>query len=330
MPKPAGFFDPKKPAGEATPPERRPPDAEDAEDTPAAATEWREAGGRGQPATERSRRRREAGGSGERDARSRRRRVPIAATRLSFSNSDLVFKGNHLIVGSFHGFNTYDISNPKKPKLVVVDGLPRRPGRRLDPRQPAVHVGRADARPRRLRHRGRQADGEQRALPRRAHLRHQRSEEAEAGRGRADLPRLAHAHAGHRSPKDTGQRLHLRLRHRRGALGRGAGGLLGLDPKKDANTALFSIDVIQVPVKAPADREDRQSAAHLRRSEDRRALGPVAGRRSRPGHAAARASPISATTSPSIRTSASPRARARATASCSTSRTRRIRRASTR
>ena len=36
-----------------------------------------------------------------------------------------------------------------------VDCLPGRPGRRVDLRQPAVHVGRADARPHRLRHPGR-------------------------------------------------------------------------------------------------------------------------------------------------------------------------------
>ena len=75
---------------------------------------------------------------------------------LSFANSDLAFSGNHLVVGNFHGFNTYDIENAEEAEAGGVDGLPRRPGRRVDLRQPAVHVGRADARPRRLRHAGRE------------------------------------------------------------------------------------------------------------------------------------------------------------------------------
>ena len=48
----------------------------------------------------------------------------------------------------------------------------RRPGRRVGPRQSAVHVGGADARPARLRHAGRADAGQRRAVPRRPHLRH--------------------------------------------------------------------------------------------------------------------------------------------------------------
>src|SRR5687768_16510479 len=32
------------------------------------------------------------------------------------ANSDLAFQGNNLFLGSFHGFQIYDISDPKKPK----------------------------------------------------------------------------------------------------------------------------------------------------------------------------------------------------------------------
>ena len=28
-----------------------------------------------------------------------------------FTNSDLAFSGNHVVVGNYHGFNTYDIEN---------------------------------------------------------------------------------------------------------------------------------------------------------------------------------------------------------------------------
>ena len=38
---------------------------------------------------------------------------------LNFANSDLAFSGNHLFIGNFNGFNTYDIENPKKPKLLA-------------------------------------------------------------------------------------------------------------------------------------------------------------------------------------------------------------------
>ncbi len=64
---PTGFFDPKVPAGEATPPERDPnlppPDPEAPPD-------------------------------------------PRYANLLAFGNSDLAFGNNHLFMGSFNGFNT--------------------------------------------------------------------------------------------------------------------------------------------------------------------------------------------------------------------------------
>ena len=41
-------------------------------------------------------------------------------------------------------------------------------------------------------------------------------------------------------------------------------------PNDDPNTALFSIDVIKVPLAAPGEGGDRQPPAHLRRREDRR------------------------------------------------------------
>jgi peptidoglycan-associated lipoprotein len=37
---------------------------------------------------------------------------------LSFSNTDLLFSGNYLVAGNYHGFNTYDISNPTNPMLL--------------------------------------------------------------------------------------------------------------------------------------------------------------------------------------------------------------------
>ena len=79
VPKPAGFFDPKSPAGEATPPE-------DAAKTSTGTTEA--------PKTSQS-------------------------PGLSFANSDLAFARADLFVGNFNGFNTYDIESPKGPRLLV-------------------------------------------------------------------------------------------------------------------------------------------------------------------------------------------------------------------
>jgi hypothetical protein len=81
LPKPDGFFDPKAPGGGVLPPEP-PPDA-----PPPPPPDPNS------PAT-------------------------IALTNsLGFANSDLAFKGDHVFMGSFHGFTTYDIERPTKPKL---------------------------------------------------------------------------------------------------------------------------------------------------------------------------------------------------------------------
>ena len=79
LPKPPGFFDPKAPAGSVTPPER--PEGAPPEAPPAPNAP-----------------------------------PPVGS---GFTNSDLAFKGMHAVVGNYHGFNTYDIENAKRPKLVA-------------------------------------------------------------------------------------------------------------------------------------------------------------------------------------------------------------------
>ena len=37
---------------------------------------------------------------------------------LNFGNTDLVFAGNVVVAGNYHGFNAYDISNPRSPELL--------------------------------------------------------------------------------------------------------------------------------------------------------------------------------------------------------------------
>lgn len=84
LPKPPGFFDPENPAG--LPPELPPADsgAGDAEDDGQSIdeTEWGE-------------------------------RSPL----LSFSNTDMAFSGNKLVTGSYHGFNVYELQENGVPKL---------------------------------------------------------------------------------------------------------------------------------------------------------------------------------------------------------------------
>ena len=74
--------------------------------------------------------------------------------------------------------------------------LPGRAGRRVGGRQFAADVGRAGPRAQRLRLAGRHAGHQRRALPRPAHLRHQRHRPPAPGRTGPDLPRIAHPFGG--------------------------------------------------------------------------------------------------------------------------------------
>jgi hypothetical protein len=87
--KPEGFFDPKKPSGGAMEPP--PPDLP------------RDANGEPLPP----------------DPYNPRPFDPVASNRPDFTNSDLAFRDHHVFVGSYHGFNTYDVERPNRPKLVA-------------------------------------------------------------------------------------------------------------------------------------------------------------------------------------------------------------------
>ncbi len=94
LPKPPGFFDPANPAN--LPPKRLAALADGADDD------------------DRRRRRREdddeaPGGGNNRDPRS-----PL----LSFANTDMAFRGNVMVVGSYHGFNIYRLDETAPPQLL--------------------------------------------------------------------------------------------------------------------------------------------------------------------------------------------------------------------
>jgi hypothetical protein len=209
VPKPAGFFDSKAQAGEATPPERDPNAPEPPPNAPQPPTNW-----------------------------------------LNFANSDLAFREHHLFAGNFNGFNIWDVENPKKPKLVASVVCPGGQG------DMSVHGnllvmsveqtrGRIDC----------GTEGVEAPVS------------AERFRGVrifdiSDLTkpkqvaavqtcRGSHTHTLVTDPKDN-ENLYV--------YGSGTStvrsteelaGCSGLDPKEDPNTALFSIDVIQIPLAAP-------------------------------------------------------------------------------
>ncbi len=92
LPRPQGFFDAKAPAGEPTPPEPPPkPEGEKEKTEEEKAAEEKAAEDKPVP----------------------------GADALNFANTDLAFSGHHLFVGSYNGFNIYDLSKSDKPALVA-------------------------------------------------------------------------------------------------------------------------------------------------------------------------------------------------------------------
>jgi len=220
LPKPEGFFDPKAPAGRAAPPE-----------TPSAG---------------------DGGADGGRGARSNAPPPfdPVASNRLGFTNSDLAFSGNHVVVGNYHGFNTYDVERPNRPKLVASVVCPGGQG------DVSVH----------------------------GHLLFMSVEQTrgrlDCGTGGVPTPVSAERFRGIRifdisdvnKPKQIAAIQTCRGSHTHTLVtdpndpanlyvyGSGTSavrsseeleGCSGLDPKEDPDTSLFSIDVIQVPLAAP-------------------------------------------------------------------------------
>ena len=185
--------------------------------------------------------------------------------------------------------STSTTSRAAAPQTARVGGVPGRAGRRFRLPQPAVHVGRADARPRRLRHAGVADDGERRALSRHPHLRHHATSRA-ASRSRpcrraaARTPiRSSPIRTIGRTSTSTGRERASSARHEELA------GCSGLPPEEDPNTALFRIDVIRVPLAAPQRRASSTAPRMFADHDDRRHRGALAGWRPRTGHADVRA-----------------------------------------
>jgi hypothetical protein len=224
LPKPEGFYDPKQPAGAPTPPERDPKDVEKEEEAERQA----EARGEAPPPP------RQRGGGGG----------------LNFANSDLAFQGTHLFIGNFHGFNTYDIENARRPRQIASVVCPGGQG------DVSVHGnllimsveqtrGRLDC----------GTEGIKAAVS------------AERFRGirifditdvskpkqvaAVQTCRGSHTHTLVSDPDDRGNIYVYGSGTSSVRSAEELAGCSGLDPKEDPNTALFSIDVIAVPLAAP-------------------------------------------------------------------------------
>jgi len=120
LPKPEGFFDPKQPAGPPVPPER-PQNAQGNEATPEGAAPGSATPGSTPPAAGEATPPAAAGepaGQGQPPGAPGAPPAPPGGG-LGFANSDLAFQGNHVFMGSYHGFNTYDIENARKPRLLA-------------------------------------------------------------------------------------------------------------------------------------------------------------------------------------------------------------------
>ena len=248
-----------------------------------------------------------------------RRRDPNAAAPppggSGFTNSDLAFKGMHAVVGNYHGFNTYDIENAQPPKLVASIVCPGGQGDvsiygNLLFMSVEQTRGRLDC--------GVQGVTTPVSVERFRGIRIfdiTEPEEPQAGGGHPDLPRLAHAHAGARSSATRHASTSTARAPATCARARNWPAARVSKPKEDPNTALFSIDVIKVPLKNPEKAAIVNRPRIFADADDRRLAGLWQGGNHGEGTQTHQRRPTSATTSRCTRTSGSPPAPARATAS---------------
>ena len=213
--KPEGFFDPLMPGGGPIPPEpdpNTPPPPPDAAPDPKMAL--------------------------------------VFANVISFANSDLAFSGSHAFQGNFHGFTTYDVENGRRPKLIASVACPGGQGD-VSVRGHLLFMSVEETRGRvdcgtqgitdttsKERFRGvRIFDISDIAKPRQV--------------AAVQTCRGSHTHTLVTSPGDTDD---IYIYGSGTSSVRSAdelAGCSGLKPEEDPNTALFSIDVIKVPLAHP-------------------------------------------------------------------------------
>ncbi len=213
MPKPEGFFDPEAPAGSPTPPERAP--GAPPEPTPEPGTP-----------------------------------PPPPPRGSGFTNSDLAFFGTHVVVGNYHGFNIYDVENVRKPRLMTSIVCPGGQGDvsvwgNLLFMSVEQTRGRLDC--------GLQGVTETVSKDRFRGVRIFDISDLRKPRQVAAVQtcRGSHTHTLVPDPKNPSHLFVYGSGTSSVRPGEELEGCSGLDPKEDPNTALFSIDVIEVPLGAP-------------------------------------------------------------------------------
>lgn len=226
VPKPAGFFDPKFPAGEPNP---RMPDNEDEKKDEAAGKK---------PA--------------KKKAEAKPKTPPRPWGGLNFANSDLAFNGNHLFIGNFSGFNVYDITDPARPALVTSVVCPGGQG------DVSVHGnllfmsveqtrGRLDC--------GVKGVEDPVSKDRFRGVRIFDITDVKTPKQVAAVQtcRGSHTHTLVTDPKDPANVYVYGSGTSSARSAEELAGCSGKDPKEDPDTALFSIDVIKVPVARPQE-----------------------------------------------------------------------------
>ena len=177
-------------------------------------------------------------------------RTPPNPNALGFTNSDLAFSGNHVVVGNYHGFNTYNIERANKPQLIASVVCPGGQGDvsiygNLLFMSVEQTRGRLDC--------GLQGITETVSKERFRGVRIFDISDLQKPKQVAAVQtcRGSHTHTLVPDPKDKG---HIFL-YASGTGGVRSGeeleGCSGKDAKEDQNTSLFSIDVIEVPIAAP-------------------------------------------------------------------------------
>ena len=221
VPKPAGFFDPKFPAGEPNP--RMPEGDEEKKDEAAPKKDA------GTPKT-----------------------PPRPWGGLNFANSDLAFSGHHLFIGNFSGFNVYDVSDPAKPALITSVVCPGGQG------DVSVHGnllfmsveqtrGRLDCGVKGV------EDPVSKDRFRGVRIFDITDVRTPTQVAAVQTCRGSHTHTLVTDPKDPANVYVYGSGTSTARSAEELAGCSGKDPKEDPDTALFSIDVIKVPVARPQE-----------------------------------------------------------------------------
>ena len=242
MPKPAGFFSPDNPEGLPVPPERDEDEEESDVGEEGDAEEEDDEGEEDEGEEDDDK------DDKDKKAAQRNRGAPL----LNFANSDIAFAGDIVFEGNFHGFNTYNVEDPTEPRLygsvvcpggqgdvsvvgdLLIMSVEQTRGRLDCGLQGVAEPVSAE------RFRGvRIFDISDLSMPKQV--------------GAVQTCRGSHTHSVVSGPDEDGNIYVFGSGTSSVRAGDELEGCSDLPPGEDENTALFSIDVIQIPVDRPQD-----------------------------------------------------------------------------